>query len=237
MKKPNYKQDNLQLFNDDCLIIMGQYPDNYFDVAIVDPPYFDGPNKLGYYGNTCSKTGVKRNGYKKLGSWDLPSIEYFEELNRVSKDQIIWGFNYFHWASTLFTGSGRIIWDKINSTSTFSDCEIAYCSSIDKVVKFDFMWNGMNQGSPQDGRIMQGNKKLNEKRIHPTQKPVQLYKWLIDKFSSSGQKILDTHLGSGSSAIAALDKKRDFTGIEIDAEYLLNSIKRIDNETRQLDLF
>jgi len=228
---------HIEIHNTDCIEYMQFLPNNFYDWAIVDPPYFNGPQKLGYYGNKCSKTGVKRNGYKKLGTWDLPSIEYFQELKRVSKNQIIWGINYFPWAIETFTGSGRIIWDKINTTSTYSDCEIAYCSSIDKVIQFDFMWNGMLQGCPNDGRKMQGNKKLNERRIHPTQKPIALYSWILNKFCQKNNNILDTHLGSASAAIAAHRARINFTGIEISTEYTNLAINRIKQETNQLELF
>ena len=240
----DYKQDKLTIINEDCMEVMKRYPDNYFDWAITDPPYFDGPQKLGYYRNQETKVskikGVHsggywvNGGYDPIGEWKVPGKEYFDELKRVSRNQIIWGFNYY---SIENLGSGRIIWDKVNGTSTFSDCEIAYISSIDSVRMFSFMWNGMLQGSPEDGKRSQGNKKLQEKRIHPTQKPVQLYKWLYSKFGTVGQKVLDTHLGSGSNAIAAHYAKMEFVGCEIDGKYFKKSIERIRKETRQLELF
>lgn len=224
----------VELLNIDCMLYMATLEDNAFDLAIVDPPYFDGPNKLGFYGGRISSCGVDRNGYKKLGQWIVPGSEYFEELARVSKNQIIWGINYFRIQNI---GTGRIIWDKCNSASTFSDCEIAYCSMIEHVKKFTFMWNGMLQGkSMGEGHIMQGNKKLNEKRIHPTQKPVSLYKWLLKNYAESGQRILDTHLGSCSSGIAAHLFGFDFVGCEIDSEYFENAKERFRRETRQFSL-
>ena len=235
---------NLKIFNADCMDIMFLYPDDYFDLAITDPPYFNGPEKLGYYRNGESKVSrVKgwasggywvKGGYKEIGEWKVPSNDYFEELIRVSKEQIIWGINYYPIANL---GNGRIIWDKVNGTSTFSDCEIAYCSKINSVRMFSFMWNGMMQGSSKDGKRAEGNKKIQEVRIHPTQKPVQLYKWLYKKFSKSGQKILDTHLGSGSNAIAAhYAKVSEFVGCELDTDYFQLAIERIEKETRQLEL-
>ncbi len=221
----------IELLNIDCMEYMAKQPDKSFDLAIVDPPYFEGPNKLGFYGGRCSKTGVSRNGYKKLGVWKIPDQAYFDELFRVSKEQIIWGYNYY---PVMNAGPGRIIWDKCNSTSTFSDCEIAYCSMIDSVRLFSYMWNGMMQGSIGNGKIQEGNKKLNEKRIHPTQKPVHLYKWLLTKFAEKGFRILDTHLGSGSSAIASHYFGCDFVGCEIDEEYFASGEKRIEEETRQI---
>lgn len=224
----------IELLNIDCMEYMAGQPDKSFDLAIVDPPYFDGPNKLGFYEGRCSKSGVDRDGYKKLGVWKVPDQVYFDELFRVSKEQIIWGYNYY---PVMNAGPGRIIWDKCNSASTFSDCEIAYCSMIDSVRIFPYMWNGMLQGSIGNGRVMEGNKKLNEKRIHPTQKPVHLYKWLLTKFSiEKGSRILDTHLGSGSSAIASHYFGCDFVGCEIDEEYFAAGKKRFEEETRQIAL-
>lgn len=235
--------DTLKIINDDCMNVMKQYEDNYFDIAIVDPPYFNGPEQLGYYRNGESKVSkVKgwasggywvRGGYDEIGEWSVPTKQYFDELKRVSKEQIIWGINYY---SIDNLGFGRIIWDKVNGTSTFSDCEVAYCSKIKSVRMFSFMWNGMMQGDPADGKKAQGNKKLQETRIHPTQKPVQLYKWLYSKYVESGQKVLDTHLGSGSNAIAAhYAKVSEFVGVELDEKYFKKSIERIEKETRQLE--
>ena len=224
----------IEFYNEDCMKVMARYPDNHFDLAIVDPPYFEGPNKLGFYGGRCSKNGVSRNGYKKLGKWKVPDQAYFDELFRVSKEQIIWGYNYY---PVMNAGPGRIIWDKCNSASTFSDCEIAYCSSINSVRKIVYMWNGMLQGSVTNGKIQEGNKKLNEKRIHPTQKPVQLYKMLLEKYSQKGQRILDTHGGSMSSAIACHYFGCDMIICEIDEEYFEAGKSRFEKETRQIALF
>ena len=109
----------VELLNIDCMEYMAKQPDKSFDLAIVDPPYFDGPNKLGFYGGRCSKTGVDRGGYKKLGVWKVPDQTYFDELFRVSKDQIIWGWKYY---TVMNAGTGRIILDKMNGLSTFRDC-------------------------------------------------------------------------------------------------------------------
>lgn len=208
----------------DCRDYMRTVPDKYFSLAIVDPPYFNGPQKLGFYGGRCSKTGVIRHGYKKIGKWECPGQDYFDELFRISEHQIIWGINYFQIANP---GSGRIVWDKLNNASTFSDCEIAYCSMIDHVRKFTFMWNGMCQGkSHQEGEIMQGNKKLNEKRVHPTQKPVALYKWLLMNFWRGGV-VFDSHLGGGSIAIACEDMGIDMVACEVEYEYIELSDKRL----------
>jgi len=216
-----------QIFNQDCMEGMKKYPDKYFDLAIVDPPYFSGPEKKKFYGAEISSCGAKRVEYKPLSeSWEVPSQEYYDELCRVSKHQIIWGTNYFHFKQPV----GRIIWDKVNDKSNFSNCEIASCSLIKSVRIFRFMWNGMFQGkSIEDGSIQQGNKKLNEKRIHPTQKPVALYKWLLTKYAKAGQKILDTHLGSGSSRIAAYELGFDFIGFELNKDYFEAAEKRFQD--------
>ncbi len=224
------KTDLLDIRNVDCMELMKGFSDDFFDWAVVDPPYFDGPQKLGFYGGRCSKTGVARNGYKPLGTWKVPNQDYFDELLRVSKNQLIWGYNYY---SIQNLGPGRLIWDKMNGANTFSDCEIAYLSSIESVRKYTYMWNGMMQGSSKDGRIQEGNKKLNEKRIHPTQKPVRLYAWFFENYVRAVQKVLDTHLGSGSSAIAASNAGLDFVGCELDEEYFSAACERIDRETRQ----
>lgn len=223
----------ITLYNADCMDVMREMPDNAFDLAIVDPPYFDGPDKLGYYGTSVSSKGVKRPFYQAK-HWNVPGEDYFRELMRVSVHQIIWGCNYFQYPF----GSGRIIWDKVNGNSSFSDCEIAYCSSIDTVRMFRFMWNGMCQGkSINEGHIQQGNKLLNEKRIHPTQKPVALYKWLLGNYAKPGDKILDTHLGSGSICIACDDLGFEMTGIELDPDYYQAARKRLINHQAQQKLF
>jgi site-specific DNA-methyltransferase (adenine-specific) len=199
------------LYQGDCMEFLKAVPDGAYDVAIVDPPYFDGPNKSGYYGKGYSSLGVQRaKHYDSLPSWDIPPPEYFEQLKRVSKHQIIWGANHF---ADRFdaSGAGWIVWDKLNGESSFADAELAY-SSFDKAVRvFRYVWNGMHQGS------YGGDVRKNEKRIHPTQKPVALYAWLLSKYAKPGQRILDTHLGSGSSAIAALNMGYQFDGVELDA--------------------
>ncbi len=207
--------DNITLHHGDCMDVMRDLEEDAFDLAIVDPPYFSGPERRQFYGCRESKIGVKRL-YVKSEKWDIPTAEYFDELKRVAKYYIVWGCNYFNY----HFASGRIVWDKCNGASSFSDCEIAATNLIGSVRLFPFMWNGMLQGkSFIDGRIMQGNKALNEKRIHPTQKPVALYAWLLTKFAQPGWKILDTHLGSGSSAIACEALKFPLLGIEIDNHY------------------
>lgn len=218
------------LYNMDCMEFLRAQPDKSFDLAIVDPPYFEGPNKPGFYRNgEFSSTLVPAGKYGELKHWDVPESDFFNELMRVSKNQIIWGANHF--ASRFdSSGSGWIVWDKENGASSFADAELAY-SSFDKAVRiFRYRWNGMIQGS-------HGNKALNEKRIHPTQKPVILYEWILANYAKSGDRILDTHLGSASSAIAANNLGFEFVGTEIDSEYFHKSIDRIEKESRQVKLF
>lgn len=219
-------------YNMDCMDGMKEFPDGYFDLAIVDPPYFSGPERRGFYGKKISPIGVQRI-YKKSECWQVPDENYFKELFRVSKEQIIWGCNYFEYPFS----SGRIVWDKCNGNSDFSDCEIAYCSMHDSVRLFSYMWNGMFQGkSITEGTIQQGNKALNEKRIHPTQKPVALYEWLLNRYAKPGDIILDTHVGSASSLIACYRTNHPYVGFELDKHYYDLSKKRLDAEMAQMRL-
>ena len=215
--------------NEDCMIGMARYPDKYFDLAIVDPPYFSGPERREYYGQRISKTGVFRSYAPSTRRWTPPGKEYFDELVRVSRHYIIWGCNYFDYPFA----QGRIVWDKCNGTSTFSDAEIAATDLIKTVRLFPYMWNGMFQGrSIYDGRTQQGNKTLNEARIHPTQKPIALYEWLLTKYAKPGWRILDTHVGSGSSLIACRKMNFEAVGFEIDDQYYLAAVKRMAEEDR-----
>ena len=225
---------NITLHRGDCLDVLRTLPDKSFDLAIVDPPYYSGPERRGFYGKRCSTTGVKRVDYHKSDKWHVPDPEYFRELERVSWYYIVWGCNYFDYQFY----PGRIVWDKCNPSSTFSDCEIAATNLFSSVRLFAFMWNGMCQGkSMKEGRVMQGNKKLNEKRIHPTQKPVALYAWLLTTYAQEGWKILDTHLGSGSIAIACEQLDYPLLGIELDQHYYDAARKRIIDYQNQPNLF
>lgn len=158
-------------YNADCMKAMAAFPDGYFDLAVVDPPYFSGPERRGFYGSRVSRIGVHRD-YPVSPVWEVPGKEYFDELMRVSRHYIIWGCNYFSYGFA----PGRIVWDKCNQATSFSDCEIAATDLLKTVRLFRYMWSGMMQGkSISEGHIMQGNKSLNEVRIHPTQKPIVLY--------------------------------------------------------------
>lgn len=223
-----------KLYNMDCMLAMKEIPDKYFDLAIVDPPYFNGPNKRKYYGRTVNKLKIKRRSYTVIEDWSIPGEEYFKELLRVSKNQIVWGSNYFEY----YLGTGLIIWDKVNGESSFSDCEIAYCSMHNKTKMFRYMWNGMMQGkSISEGHIQQGDKSKNEKRIHPTQKPVNLYKWLLMNYAKPRDKILDTHVGSASSLVACHEMGFDFLGFELDKNMCELASKRLSDTTNQLNMF
>ena len=215
--------ENITITNEDNMILMARYPDNYFDLAIVDPPYFEEYGEANYTGASVTKKGVKRIS-TDIKNWDTPNIFYFKELNRISKNQIIWGCNYY---AKLINSVGRIIWDKVNDSSTFSKCEIASHSFGLRVDQFRFMWNGM----------LQGDMKNKEVRIHPTQKPVKLYEWLLDNYAKEGDKILDTHLGSMSIALACHNRGFELIGCELDEEYFNSGIKRIENHVSQIRLF
>jgi len=211
----------LTITNEDNMDLMARYPDKYFDLAIVDPPYGIGESSKDNKGR--SKLAKSKNYGSK--SWDdnAPDDNYFKELFRVSKNQIVWGANHFLGK----TSPCWIIWDKVNGDNDFADCEMAWSSFKTAVRKFEFRWHGM----------LQGDMKNKENRIHPTQKPVALYKWILDRYAKQGDKILDTHLGSGSSRIACYDYGFDFTGFELDKDYFEAQEKRYNNHISQTNLF
>jgi site-specific DNA-methyltransferase (adenine-specific) len=223
------------------MVLMSRYADKYFDLAIVDPPYgigADKPSKKPEYvtQKNGDKLKVESNKYVHK-NWDetIPKEDYFRELFRVSKNQIIWGANYFG-----FSG-GYIVWDKLNGNSDQFGCELAWQSFNKRTDIVYFLWQGMFQGvycgkEVTKALVQQGNKSLNEKRFHPTQKPVTLYKWLLKNYAIQGDKILDTHLGSGSIAIACHDLGFDLTACELDSDYFKASIKRLSEHQQQLKL-
>ena len=225
---------NFGFYNMDCMDGMKEFPDKFFDIAVVDPPYFSGPNTRRYYGRAESTTQIKRKIYDVIETWEVPKTEYFDELMRVSKNQIIWGCNYFDY----HFGSGRIVWDKCRSKTSFSKAEIAYCSLHNTVEIFRYMWDGMMQGkSIDEGWIQQGNKKLNECRIHPTQKPVNLYQWIAREYIKLGWKVLDTHVGSASSLIAYHEAGIRYVGFEIDEKMYHKAMKRLEAAKSQMSIF
>lgn len=216
---------------------MARFATGYFDLAIVDPPYgrkeHGGVNRSTF---VIQKNGTKvrvKDGCYVKKNWDLspPPAEYFTELRRVSKQQIVWGINYF---SGMLPGAGRIVWDKVNGNSDQSDCELAYYSGHERVDLFRYMWAGMMQGkSIKEGHIMQGNTRLNERRIHPTQKPIKLYLHLLDRYAKPGYRILDTHVGSQSSRIAAWQLGFEYIGFEVDQEYFNKGNLRFNQHISQ----
>lgn len=215
-----------EVFCMDCMELMAKYPDGYFDFAIVDPPYGIGQPGVG---NASRSRLAQAQDYKPFygGDTSAPPAEYFSELRRVSKNQIIWGANHF--ISRLpIDSSCWIVWDKDNGDTDFADCELAWTSYPSAVRKFKYRWQGMLQ------EHMGVHKEI---RIHPTQKPVELYAWLLAKYAKPGYKILDTHLGSGSSRIAAWDAGLDFVGSEIDEYYFAKMDARFQEHAAQLSLF
>ena len=221
--------DKIRITNEDNMELMARYPDNYFELAIVDPPY--GIGEDGAKNHSRGKA-TKPTLYTPK-DWDskTPEIEYFKELNRVCKNIILWGAN--HYIQTMVSSgiyinsSSWVVWDKQNGDNDFADCELAWTNHKTAVRKFEFRWAGM----------LQGDMKNKETRIHPTQKPVALYKWLLNKYAKQGDKILDTHLGSGSIAIACHDYGFDLTACELDKEYYDKAVERIKNHVSQQKLF
>lgn len=223
------------LYNMDCMEGMSHFPDKYFDLAIVDVPY--GIGESGRTNKTRSKLAKSRDYGNK--DWDnsSPGIDYFTELFRVSNNQIIWGANHFI-SKIPYNSSCWIVWDKVNGENDFADCELAWTNFKSAVRQIRFKWHGMMQGqSILNGHINNGKKESNEKRIHPTQKPVALYKWLLSKYAREGYRILDTHAGSCSSLIACIDLGFDFIGFEIDNDYCEKAITRMENFKSQMKLF
>lgn len=211
----------------DCMEGMKKYPDKFFDLAIVDPPY-GGVTQGGYMTNKISGGVAKNRNDYHLSLWqcEKPNKEYFEELFRVSKNQIIWGGNYY--ATMLFDSQCWIVWDKEKPAGvSYADVELAWTSFNLASRIIHFAWNGM----------IQGDMKHKEYKIHPTQKPVALYEWIINKFAQPGDIILDTHVGSGSSLIACYNTNHKYVGFEIDETYYEAAKKRIDQETAQMNIF
>lgn len=232
----------IELTNEDNMVLMSRYPDNYFDLAIVDLEYGIGASKPSIKPNAVMQSNgntlnIKQPNYIKK-DWDLKlsSAEYLKELFRASKEQIIFGGNYYGLAG------GYLVWDKLNNESDQFGCEMAWLSFTKRTDVVYYLWSGMMQGEIPSKNVRKalrqiGDKKQNEKRIHPTQKPVVLYKWLLEKYAKAGDKILDTHLGSGSIAIACHDMGFELTGCELDKDYYEAGIKRVKNHISQLSLF
>ena len=217
--------EGINLIHGDSLQALKGYADNHFDIAIVDPPY--GIGESSNANKSRSKLAKSKDyGYK---NWDdnPPEKEYFNELKRISKNQIIFGANHFIENIPEANSSCWVVWDKVNGDNDFADCELAYCSFKTAVRKISLRWHGM----------LQHNMKNKENRVHPTQKPVQLYKWLLENYTNENDLILDTHLGSGNIAIACHYMKRNLIGYEIDKEYYDAACKRFKEQTSQQALW
>lgn len=211
--------------NEDCMDLMARYEDNHFDLAIVDPPYgIDVTNQSqGKGGGVAKKIEYKKTDWDKIA----PNQTYFKELKRVSKNQIIWGANHFIENIPNANSSCWVVWDKDNGSTDFADCELAYTSFNTAVRKIKWKWSGM----------LQQDMKNKEIRIHPTQKPVRLYEWLLMNYAKENDKILDTHLGSGSIAIACHNLGFELTGCELDKDYYEAAMKRINEHKQQIRMF
>ncbi len=236
----------------DCLIEMKGFGNTAFHLAHVDPPYFSGPERRGYYGRSHSQNSIRRVDYAKTETWEVPGEKYFKELFRVSQSQIIWGANYFAFrdvspfktprrgeldAFMAANPRGWIVWDKCNGNSSFNDYELAWSSFNEPTYVYKFMWNGMMQGlSENRGWVQQPVKRLNQKRIHPTEKPIKLYRYFLSRYTAPGMRVLDTHLGSGSHRIAAIDFEVGFHGIEKNTVHFSNQEKRFLQHTGMLRL-
>jgi site-specific DNA-methyltransferase (adenine-specific) len=208
------------VYNEDCVEGLKRFSDNHFDLAIVDPPYGLGDRLV--KGGAKGGMGTMRNlADDKVTTWDdkIPPPEYFTELQRVSKNQIIWGGNYF--LDYLGKTDGFVVWDKMNGTNPMADAELAW-QNIKGTTRM-FRWHHFS-----------GERTT---KIHPTQKPTQLYKWCLNNYAKEGDLILDTHLGSGSSRIAAYKGGFNFVGFEIDQEYYEKQEKRFNDFKSQLRLF
>ena len=207
--------DKISIYNCDCMELLKQTPDNYYSLALVDPPY-------GINASNMEMGSGKNKKYSKGKNWDneIPDAKYFEELFRVSQNQIIWGGNYF----PIPLVRGWIFWDKgINGDCSFADGELAW-TSFDRVLR-------------KASIIYKGFLGADKERIHNTQKPVALYKWLLKNYAKQGDKILDTHFGSLSIGIACHDMGFELTACELDKDYYEAGKKRLINHQKQLNLF
>jgi site-specific DNA-methyltransferase (adenine-specific) len=215
----------INLYNEDCLQAMRAMQDNQFDLAIVDPPYGIGEN--GQRNKSGDRPTLKWKNptsqiYEAFDDSQIPSKEYFEQLFRISKNQIIWGGNYF--TEYLPPSKGWIVWNKkADIKEHLSMAELAWTSFDKKCNMFEYLWAGFK-------------KKKQVKRIHPTQKPVDLYRWILQNYAKEGDKIIDTHLGSGSIALACYEEGFDLVGIEIDKKYLEDANNRLKLYKKQQTL-
>jgi site-specific DNA-methyltransferase (adenine-specific) len=221
----HYRNGNILMINADCMDVMAHIQDNEAELSCVDPPY--GIGEDGTKNASRGKLAIAKD-YKAFSGNDKepPSIEYFNELRRISKNQIIFGANHFI-SRIPFDSSCWIVWDKVTGNSDFADSELAWTSFDTAVRNFRFQWSGM----------LQGNMKNKESRIHPTQKPVALYKWLLSRYAKQGELILDTHGGSGSIVIACHDLGHPIIWVEKDADYFRDAVARYKTHASQAVLF
>ena len=216
---------DIKIYNMDCMELLKDTPDNAYELAICDPPYGSDNIIGGYLSNKGGGVARKNIYHTELWNQSAPSKFFFNELLRVSKNQIIWGANHFI-SKIPIDSSCWIVWDKDNA-GHFADSELAYTSFDTAVRNFKWKWSGM----------LQQNMKNKQKRIHPTEKPIQLYEWLLMNYAKEGDKILDTHLGSGSIAIACHNLGFHLTACELDKEYYEAAIKRLKQHQAQLRMF
>jgi len=218
----------IKIIHGDCMEAMKAMPDKAYELAIVDPPYNVGADDGNFgRGGKRAKNSVYRTELKKYAnSKKVPDKKYFDELFRVSKNQIIWGANYY---PKYLNHSGWIVWDKDKKDGLLSQAELAYQSIDKRVMIYRHEWEGFRKG-------VGSFEPTSSRTIHPNQKPVALYQWLLKNYAKPGDKILDTHLGSGSSAIAADIMGFDFVGIEIDEDYYNAALDRFNRHKQQLTL-
>ena len=211
-----------EVHNIDCMEFMRDIPDKFFDLAVVDVNY--GIGEDGSKNHTRSKLATSKN-YKAYIGNDLlsPNRDYFDELIRISHNQIIWGSNHFI-SKMPYDSSCWIIWDKENGNNDFADCELAWTSFTTAVRIFRFRWQGMLQGDMKNKQI----------RIHPNEKPIALYRWILTNYAKQGDKIFDSHMGSQSSRIAAYDLGFDYWGCELDTDYFNDGCNRFNNHISQI---
>ena len=209
--------------NEDCMLMMARYPDNYFELSIVDPPYGINADIKNSIKDLKTKKSAKLSKDYGNQNWDnsIPNDKYFQELKRVSKKQIIWGANFFN------LQGGMLYWHKNVTMPTYSTGELAYLSWLNKIDFVEITWHGM----------LQHDMKNKEIRIHPTQKPVKLYEWLLMNYAKEGDKILDTHRGSASLDIACHNLGFDLVTCEVDIDYFNDGNKRLKQHQQQLKIF
>lgn len=215
---------DIRLFNGDCMDWMKNVPDDYYDLAIIDPPY--GIKEDGLKNHSRGKLAQTRKYTPKEWDSNSPDVDFFNELMRISKNQIIWGANHFI-SNIPYDSSCWIVWDKDNGNTDFADCELAWTSFKTSVRRFKFKWQGM----------LQEDMKNKQQRIHPTEKPIKLYEWLLYKYAKQGDKIFDSHFGSLSIGIACYNLGIELDACELDKEYYQKALERLKKHQIQANLF